>query len=169
MSAAEALRPAPAGMSERGAAPRMNAAAGGLLHGCLVLSVAGSAAAHGWMAVGGGHGAGWSLVMAAMAVLCAFCVVGLMRQPLAVAPARMAMVMAVTMALLHVLMIPLMAGAAGGATHHHAHHAHHGGGGPGAAPVAAASAAGADHSTMMLVIVLELTAGGLAATRLRCR
>jgi hypothetical protein len=117
------------------------------------------------MAVGGGHGAGWSLVMAAMAVLCAFCVVGLMRQPLAVAPVRMAMVMAVTMALLHVLMIPLMAGAAGGAARHHSHH---GAGGPGAAPVAA-SAGAADHSTMMLVIVLELTAGGLAATRLRRR
>lgn len=167
MSATEARRPVPAGAPGRGAAPPVPVAVG-LLHGCLVLCVAGSAAAHGWMAVGGGHGAGWSLVMAVMAVLCAFCVVGLMRQPLAVAPARMAMVMAVTMALLHVLMIPLMAGAAGGATHHHAHHAHHGGGGPGTAPVAA-SAGGADHSTMMLVIVLELTAGGLAATRLRRR
>ncbi|MFF0902048.1 UNVERIFIED_CONTAM: hypothetical protein RF653_03350 [Kocuria sp. CPCC 205316] len=137
----------------------------GLLHGCLVLCVAGSTAAHGWMAVGGGHGAGWSLAMAVMAVLCAFCVVGLMRRPLAVAPVRMAMVMALTMALLHVLMIPLMAGAAGRATHHHAHH---GGGGPGAAPVAS-SAGGADLSAMMLVIVLELTAGGLAAARLRRR
>lgn len=164
MSATEARRPAPAGAPGQGATPPAPVAVG-LLHGCLVLCVAGSAAAHGWMAVGGGHGAGWSLVMAAMAVLCAFCVVGLMRQPLAVAPVRMAMVMAVTMALLHVLMIPLMAGAAGGAARHHSHH---GGGGPGAAPVAA-SAGAADHSTMMLVIVLELTAGGLAATRLRRR
>lgn len=163
MSAAEALRLAPAGAPERGSAPRVTVAVG-LLHGCLVLCVTGSATAHGWMAVGGGHGAGWSLVMAAMAVLCAFCVVGLMRQPLAAEPLCMAMVMAVTMALLHVLMIPLMAGAAGG-THHHAIR---GGEGPGAAPVAA-SAGGADHSTMMMVIVLELVAGGLAATRLRRR
>lgn len=164
MSAAEALRPAAAGTSERGAAPRVNAAAGGLLHGCLVLSVAGSAAAHGWMAVGGGHGAGWSLVMAAMAVLCAFCVVGLLRRPLAAEPVRMAMVMAVAMALLHVLMVPLMAGAAGGAHQH----AHGGGGRPGADPVAA-SAGAADHGTMMTVLVLELIAGGLAAARLRPR
>ena len=163
MSATEARRPAPAGSPGRGATPPVPVAVG-LLHGGLVLSVAGSAAAHGWMAVGGGHGAGWSLVMAAMAVLCAFCVVGLMRRPLAVAPVRMAMVMAVAMALLHVLMIPLMAGAAGGAHQH----AHRGGGGLGANPVAA-SAGGADHSTMMLVIVLELVAGGLAATRLRRR
>ncbi len=164
MSAAEALRPAPAGTSERGAAPRVTAVAGGVLHGCLVLSVAGSAAAHGWMAMGGGHGAGWSLVMAAMAVLCAFCVVGLMRRPLATEPVHMAMVMAVAMALLHVVMVPLMAGPGGGAPHH----AHHGGGRPGADPVAA-SAGAADHSTMMMVIVLELVAGGLAATRLRRR
>lgn len=164
MSATEARRPAPAGAPGQGPTPPAPVAVG-LLHGCLVLCVAGSAAAHGWMAVGGGHGAGWSLVMAAMAVLCAFCVVGLVRRPPAVAPVRMAMVMAVTMALLHVLMIPLMAGAAGGAARHHSHH---GGEGPGAAPVAAA-AGGADHSTMMPVIVLELTAGGLAATRLRRR
>lgn len=164
MSAAEALRPAPAGTSERGAAPRVTAAAGGVLHGCLVLSVAGSAAAHGWMAMGGGHGVGWSLVMAAMAVLCAFCVVGLMRRPLATEPVRMAMVMAVAMALLHVVMVPLMAGAGGGAPHH----AHRGGESYGAAP-AVASAGGADHSTMALVVVLELAAAGLAATRLRRR
>lgn len=114
--------------------------------------------------MGGGHGAGWSLVMAAMAVLCGFCVMGLMRQPLAADPVRMAMIMAVTMALLHVLMISLMAGAGRGTQHH----AHHGGESPGAAPVAA-SAGGADHSTMMLLIVLELMVGGLAAARLRCR
>ncbi|MFE7629533.1 hypothetical protein [Kocuria sp. NPDC057446] len=118
------------------------------------------------MAVGGGHGAGWSLVMAAMAVLCAFCVVGLLRRPLATEPVRMAMAMALAMALLHVLMVPLMAGAAGGAHHH----AHGGGGRPGGDPVAAAAAAGAaDHGIMMTVLVLELIAGGLAAARLRPR
>lgn len=163
MSATEARRPAPAGAPGRGGTPSVPVAVG-LLHGGLVLCVAGSAAAHGWMAVAGGHGAGWSLVMAAMAVLCAFCTVGLMRRPLAADPVRMAMVMAVAMALLHVLMVPLMAGAAGG-THDHAHH---GGGSPGASPVAAA-AGGADHSTMTMVIVLELVAGGLAAARLRRR
>lgn len=163
MSAAESLGRAPAGPPKWGATPPAPVVLGSL-HGGLVLCVAGSAATHGWMAVGGGHGAGWSLVMAGMAALCAFCVVGLLRQPLAADPVRMAMVMAVTMALLHVVLMPLTAGAGGGAHHH----GQHGGESPVAAAVVA-SAGGAEHSTMMLVvIVLELVAGGLAVARLRC-
>ncbi|MFI7496115.1 hypothetical protein ACH9D2_15540 [Kocuria sp. M4R2S49] len=131
------------------------------MHLLLVACVAASVVAHGWMAAGGGHGAGWSLVMAAMALACSFCVVDLLRRRHDSAPVRMALGMAAAMALIHVLMVPLMATAGAGTLH-----AHHGGGGTGSA---AASTGGADHSTMFLLIAVELVAAGLAAAQLRRR
>ena len=161
MSAAEAVRPVPAGGLLAGASAARTS--NGHVHLLLVVCVAASVAAHGWMAVGGGHGAGWSLVMAAMSVACAVCLVDLVRRREAHGPVRMALGMAVAMAVVHVLMLPLMAGGQGGTQH-----AHHAGGGtaPGAV---AASTGGADHGTMLLPIALELVAAGLASARLRHR
>lgn len=134
-----------------------------MTHVLLVACVGASAAAHGWMAIGGGHGAGWSLVMAAMALACASCAVDLLRRWHDPGSAVMALGMAAAMALIHVLMLPLMtAGAAG------TQHAHHAGGGA-AASAAAASGAGAEHGAMLLLVALELVAAGLAAARLRRR
>lgn len=160
MSAAEAVRPA--------SAPRLVAGASVaraserplrvLLAGCVAASVA----AHGWMAVGGGHGAGWSLAMAAMAVACSFCLPDLVRRRDAPGPVGMALCTAVAMAVLHVLMIPLTEG------HDGAHPAHHGGVGPGPSAAGAVSG-GAGHGAVLALIVLELTAAALAAGLLRRR
>lgn len=161
MSAAETVRPA--------AAPRLVVGAsaartpGAPVHVLLAGCVAASVAAHGWMAVGGGHGAGWSLVMAAMAVACSFCLTDMVRRPEAAGPVRMALSTAVAMAVVHVLVLPLMGGHVSGG-----HPAHHGGAGAGPSP-AEALTGGADSSGMLALIVLELTAAALAAGLLRRR
>lgn len=161
MSAAEAVRAAPAPRLPTGASGERTP--GALLHVLLTGCVAASVAAHGWTAVGGGHGAGWSLVMAAMAVACSFCLADLVRRPEAAEPVRMALSTGVAMAVVHVLGLPLMGGHASGG-----HPAHHGGAGagPGAAD---AVAGGAGSGAMLALIVLELTAAGLAAGLLRRR
>jgi hypothetical protein len=115
------------------------------------------------MAVGGGHGAGWSLVMAVMAVACSFCLTDMVRRPEAAGPVRMALSTAVAMAVVHVLVLPLMGGHVSGG-----HPAHHGGAGAGPSP-AEALTGGADSSGMLALIVLELTAAALAAGLLRRR
>lgn len=161
MSAAEAVRPAAAPGLLVGASGAR--ASGAPVHVLLTGCVAASVAAHGWMAVGGGHGAGWSLVMAAMAVACSFCLADLVRRPDAAGPVRMVLSTAVAMAVVHVLMLPLMGAHASGG-----HAAHHGGAATG--PSAAESlTGGADHSGMLALIALELAAAGLAAGLLRRR
>ncbi|MEX5270728.1 hypothetical protein [Kocuria sabuli] len=161
MSAAEAVRPAPAPRALTGASGERTP--GAPVHVLLTGCVAASVAAHGWTAVGGDHGAGWSLVMAAMAVACSFCLPDLVRRPEASGPVRMALSTGVAMAVVHVLMLPLMGGHASGG-----HPAHHGGAGagPGAAD---AVTGGTGSSTMLALIVLELTAAVLAAGLLRRR
>ena len=135
---------------------------GVVLHGLLVLCAASSTAVHGWIAVTGGHGFGWSLIMALMMVLCAPCVFSLVLRPQAMTPVRMVLVMAVIMVLLHVLAITLFAGTA------EMHHPH-------AEPsstltVTTGSVSEMQHSTMMLpLIVLELVVAALASLRLRPR
>lgn len=161
MSAAEAVRPVPAPRPLAGASGERTP--DGPLRVLLVGCVAASVAAHGWTAVGGGHGAGWSLVMAAMAVACSWCLPDLVRRRDAAGPVRMTLGTAVAMAVVHVLMVPLMGGRQSGG-----HPAHHGG--LGAGPSAAeAAAVGAGHSAMLALIVLELAAAALAAGLLRRR
>jgi hypothetical protein len=114
------------------------------------------------MAVGGSHGTGWSLTMAAMAVACAPCVLGLIRQPQEAGPVRMALAMAVTMVLLHLVLFILTADVGG-----HLHRSHHQGGiaetGPKSEYVI-----GVHHSSVMFLLIgLELMVAGLASFRLR--
>lgn len=119
------------------------------LRAVLVCGIAVSVAVHARMAVDGGHGPGWSLAMAGMAVLCLSCGLALVRPGDRAGVVRMTMGMALAMALIHVLLLPLMGGSSTGA------HAHHGG-----VPAVAAPSAG--HGTMLLAVVVELGVGVLA-------
>jgi hypothetical protein len=131
-----------------------------ILHGLLVLCAAGSTAAHGWTAVTGGHGPGWSLIMTAMMVLCAPCVFGLVRRPQAITPVRMVLGMAVAMVLLHVMAITLFGGTAG-------MHPSHAKPSP-TLTVTTGSASEVRHITMTIpLIALELVVTALASLRLR--
>jgi hypothetical protein len=137
---------------------------GRILHTILVLCAASSLAAHGWIAVTGGHGQGFSLVMAAMSVMCLPCVVGLVRSPHDMGPVRMVLGMSVVMVLLHVLAITLGAGTM--TTTHDLKHFHPA---SGPAPTGAAGSVGrGGHTAMMFsLIVLELVVAALASCRLR--
>ncbi|MGQ1838504.1 hypothetical protein ACT4S2_08605 [Kocuria turfanensis] len=114
---------------------------------------------HARMALGG-HGPGWSIGMAVMAVLCLSCLPALVRAGAArrrAGAVRMVMGMALAMAFGHVLLLPLM-GAGGG-------HAHHGALPAGTMP---AAAGGAAHGTgALLVISVELAVAALAVLWLR--
>ncbi len=120
----------------------------------LVLGVTASVALHAQMAVTGAHGPGWSVLMGVMALLCLSCLAGLVRAGDPAGPVRMTMGMALAMALGHVLLLPLLAGAPG-AHGAHAAHAAPGGG-------AAVAAAGAGHGGMLLVVGVELIVAALA-------
>lgn len=123
-----------------------------LLRVLLVLGVTASVALHAQMALTGTHGPGWSVLMGVMALLCLSCLAGLVRAGDPAGPVRMTMGMALAMALGHVLLLPLLAGAPGA----HGAHAHHGG------TAAVDTAAGAGHGGMLLVVGVELTVAALA-------
>ncbi|MEX5295369.1 hypothetical protein QYM41_08810 [Kocuria sp. CPCC 205268] len=110
-----------------------------------------SVALHAQMALTGAHGPGWSLLMGVMALLCLSCLAGLVRAGDPAGPVRMTMGMALAMALGHVLLLPLLAGAPGA----HGAHAAHGG-------EATVAAAGAGHGGMLLVVGVELIVATLA-------
>ncbi|WP_049830999.1 hypothetical protein [Arthrobacter sp. RIT-PI-e] len=134
--------------------------AGRVLHAILVLCTAGSTAAHAWIALTGGHGPGFSLVMAVMSVMCLPCVLGLVRSPHSTGPVRMVLAMSLLMVLLHLLAITL--GTCVTATHH----LH-----PLSVPAPEASVdhvSGGGHLALMVpLVVLELVVAALASCRLR--
>ena len=112
-----------------------------------------SAVLHGQMALAGAHGAGWSVLMGAMTAVCLFCVAGLLRHGDPAAAMRMSTGMALAMALVHVLALPLISGGSG--------HGRHG------AASATSSVPEAGHGAMLLVVVVELAvaAGAVAWVR----
>lgn len=125
----------------------------------LAAGLAASVLLHARMALGG-HGPGWSLGMAAMAVLCLPCLTTLVRAGAAhrrAGAVRMAMGAALATALGHVLLLPLMSAGGGHAQH-------------GALPSGAPSAVtgGEAHgATALLVIAVELVVAALAVVWLR--
>lgn len=133
---------------------------GAAVHALLVLGAGGSTMAHAWMAFRGGHGAGMVMVMTAMTIACAPCVLALIRRPAEVGPVRMVLVMTVGMVLVHVLLI-LVAGGPTGSVH-----GLHQGASGGADSTGTMT--GARHSTLMLPLVaIELLVAALASFRLR--
>jgi hypothetical protein len=125
------------------------------LRSAVAVGVATSMVLHGQMSLTGMHGPFWSAVMGAMALGCLSCLAGLLRPGRPQAPMAMTMGMAVAMALIHVLMLPLMADAV------HAHHdvtAEH-------ALTGAVPDSG--QVSMVLVVVLELAVAALAVIWLR--
>ena len=119
-----------------------------------VLLAAGVGAAvvlHAHMALAGIHGAGWSVLMGAMAAVCLFCVIGMLRDEEPAAAMRMSTGMALAMALAHVLALPLLGGGGG----------HHG------TSSAAGGAAQAGHGAMLLVVLVELAVAAGAVAWIR--
>lgn len=119
----------------------------------LAAGIGTSAVLHGQMALAGAHGSGWSVLMGTMAAVCVFCAAGLLRRGDPVAAVRMSTGMALAMALLHVLALPLLSGSGG--------HARHG------VASAAGGVAEAGRGTMLLVVVVELAVAAGAVAWIR--